>query len=470
MRAYLLLPLACLVFAGGASAAPSGPARLNVLHIISDDLNADLSSYGAVKVRTPNLDRLAARAMQFNGAYCNYPVCNASRTSFLSGRRPDTTRIVDNFTPTRTHLEDAVFLPEYFRRQGYRTLKVGKIYHEEPEWEDPRSWDVDIRQPVWAKRASPDQVIRRQGPSGIVIRTPDEDTWDGQVARRAVEFLEDSSRSGTPFFVAAGFRSPHLPYIAPEKYYALYDPAGFAPRAGPPEHLADIPAMALTYLIKERSFPRFPTERPGDTIAAYYAAISYMDAQVGVILDALDRLQLWDRTVVIFHSDHGYHLGEHGGLWAKMSLFEESARVPLLVAAPGRPAGSTRGLVELVDLYPTLADLCNLPAPGELEGTSFRPLLEQPNRAWKQAVFTVVNRRFPPGEYDPAAVGRSVFDGRWRYTEWPDGSTELYDHDSDPYEYANLARQPARQQQVEHMRSVLHAGWQAALPARREYK
>src|SRR5205823_8363877 len=217
-----------------------------------------------------------------------------------------------------------------------------------------------------------EQTLRRQGNSGIVLQADDADTWDGFVAHKAVELMEQSATGAKPFFIAAGFRRPHSPYIAPEKYFALYQPDQLQPRAGPPEHLKDIPDLALTYRL---GAAKFPDKQPGDTMAAYFASISFMDAQVGVLLEALDRLKLWEKTVVIFHSDHGYHLGEHGGLWHKMCLFDETTRVPLIVAAPGKKlAASSSRIIELVDIFPTLTELCGLAQPPALEGTSFVPL------------------------------------------------------------------------------------------------
>jgi uncharacterized sulfatase len=471
---YLVIALGATAFwctsAEAASQAGSATdlARPNVLFIVSDDLNNSLGCYGNPVVNSPNIDRLAALGTRFDSAYCNYPVCNPSRTSFLSGRRPDTTRVLDNATAPRSHLKDAVFLPEFFRQHGYRTIKVGKIFHTGDAFEDPRSWDVDIRETTQAKSPPADQILRRQGPNGIVLRAEDEATWEGFVARRAVEFMHDAAMTGKPFFIAAGFRMPHSPYIAPEKYYSLYHPEQLRPRSGPQDHLAKIPDLSLTY--RTGVNPRFPERGPGDTIAAYYAAISYMDAQVGILLDALDRLGLSDRTIVIFMSDHGYHLGEHGGLWHKLSLFEESVRIPLIVAAPGYKPGTSGRLVESVDVYPTLADICGLPQPEGLEGTSFKPLLENPTRPWKHAVFSVVSRpreRLQPGDPnfgDITFLGRTVFDGRWRYTAWPDGSEELYDHHHDPMEYENLAAESNRRDQLIVMKQRLADGWKAALP------
>ena len=471
---FVILVLATTVIgntpaeAAGEHVTANEPVRPNVLLIVSDDLNNSLGCYGHPVVKSPNIDLLAARGMRFDRAYCNYPVCNPSRVSFLSGRRPETTGVLDNATPPRTRLKDAVFLPEYFRQNGYRTIKVGKVFHTGDEFEDPRSWDTDIRETKQAKNPPADQILRRQGPNGIVLCANDEDTWEGFVAHQAVELMQEAAANGKPFFLAAGFRMPHSPYIAPEKYYALYRADELLPRSGPPDHIANVPELALTY--RTGVNPRFPDKRPGNTIAAYYAAVSYMDAQVGVLLDALDRLAIEDRTIVVFMSDHGYHLGEHGGLWHKLSLFDECVRIPLIVAVPGRKSGTSLRLVESVDLYPTLADLCGLPSPVELDGTTFKPLLDDPTQPWKQAVFTVVSRpreNVPPGDPkfgDMNSLGRTVFDGRWRYTAWPDGSEELYDHHDDPLEYQNLGAAPNQRKQLALMRKRLADGWKAALP------
>lgn len=442
-------------------AAEDSP-RWNVLFIIADDLNNDLGCYGNPVVKSPNLDRLAASGTRFDRAWCQYPVCNASRTSFLSGRRPETTGIVDNSTPPRTYLKDAVMLPEHFRRNGYRTIKVGKISHTGDAFEDPRSWDTDIRETKEAKNPPAAQIIEKG--EGIVLNAKDEDTWDGFVARQAAALMEQAVRDGKPFFVAAGFRRPHTPYIAPKKYFDLYPPAQLTPRPEPLEHVKLIPPVALTYNLGSE---RLTGSRRRPVMSAYYASVSFMDAQVGVLLDTLDRLKLRDRTIVVFLGDHGYHLGEHGGLWHKMTVFEEAARVPLLVAAPGRkPAVSSR-LVELVDLFPTLVELCGLPVPEGLEGLSFVPLLDQPEREWKQAAFTVVSHagKVKGGaELDPTKLGRTVRTERWRYTEWFDGGIELYDHDTDPHEFVNLAQSSEHLETRSKMKRILAAGWKSALP------
>jgi iduronate 2-sulfatase len=466
MLMALILVIAGLLSIDSAIAADG--SKLNILYIVADDLNNNLSCYGHPVVKTPNIDRLASRGVRFDRAYCNYPVCNASRTSFLSGKRPDTTGVVDNQTPPRTFLKDAPMLPEHFRKNGYTTIKVGKIFHTGQEFEDPRSWDIDIVENSTSKKPPQEQILREQGKSGVVLKAEDGQTWDGFVGRKAAEYLEQSAKGGKPFFVAAGFRRPHSPYIAPEKYFNLYDAEKLSPLLGPPEHLPKIPDLALTYRLGNA---KFPGSKAGDTMAAYYAAISFMDAQVGVLLETLDRLKLWDNTIVVFHSDHGYHLGEHGGLWHKMCLFEETTRVPLIVAAPGKAKNSpSNGIVELVDVFPTLAEMGGLTQPADLEGASFSRLLDQPNRTWKKAAFTVVSR----GEnidatkkLDATKMGRSVVTDQWRYTQWHDGSSELYDHATDPHEWSNLAGESRHASERDEMRKLLAAGWKAALPSDR---
>lgn len=468
MKAIPLL-IAALTPALTATAAdsPANAGRINVLHIISDDLNVDLGCYGHPVVKTPNLDRLAARGVRFDRAFCNYPVCNPSRASFMSGKRPDTTKVVDNNTPTRTFMKDAVMLPQLFRENGWRTVKVGKIYHTGDAFEDPASWDLDVRETKEAKNPPPAQILRKGKRSAIVLDAADADTWDGKVARKSVDLLKKAVHDRVPFYLAVGFRRPHSPYIAPKKYFDLYPPEKNTWPDEPTGHVANIPPIALTYPLGK---PTLPQEDRAEVQSAYYASVSFMDAQVGVLLDALDRLKLWDGTVVVFHGDHGYHLGEHGGLQHKMTLFEEGTRTPLIIAAPGVRPSVCRGLVELVDLYPTLADLAGLTPPNDLEGISLRPLLNDPAKPWKSAVFAVVGRRkgvvgkVGGLDYDVNCLGRTVRTDRRRYTEWPDGSAELYDQDADPREYVNLAQRPEAAPTVAELRQVLKAGWKGALP------
>ena len=450
-RDLLSLPLAAPLVAQ--------PGRnVNVLFIAVDDLNNRLGCYGDPVVKSPNIDRLAARGVRFDQAYCQYPLCNPSRTSLLSGRRPDTTRILDNRTPPRTHLGDIVFLPEYFRQHGYFTARVGKIAHG--LFEDSVAWDVSefARRPA-AERARARAARPVQEAPNKLTWTPtnngDEDEPDGRTARRIARLIEENRDK--PFFLGAGFHKPHLPWVAPKKYFDLYPPETIKLPETPANDRDDIPPVALTRTASDE----YMTELDRKTaIAAYHAATTFMDAQVGVLLGTLDRLKLWDRTVVLLFGDHGWHLGDHLGLWRKMTVFEESARAPLIVAAPGFQSGAgCPRLVEFVDMYPSLVELCGLPMPQGLEGSSFVPLLKDPQRKWKSAAFTMVGR-------GRGIIGRSVRTERYRYTEWGDELTaELYDHQTDPREFRNLGAEAKHAGTKTEMHRVLHAGWRAALPA-----
>ena len=437
MRRFIFgMILIALAWVPGATTAAE---RLNVVLIMVDDMNNDLGCYGHPLVQSPNIDRLAARGVHFQRAYCQYPVCNPSRVSMLSGLRPDGTQVYDLKTPPRSHLgENVVFLPQYFRQQGYHTAHVGKIFHTGDEFEDPASWDVEVRE---TGKHPPEAAVLRSkehnrpvkyGIEWAVLNSPDEDTADGVVSRRSAAMLQRLAADTKPFFLAVGFRRPHQPYAAPQRYFDLYPLSKINPLDEPLDHLRRIPAAAFTY---PAGTPQLDEIDRKEIVAAFYASISFVDAQIGVVLDALDEYKLWGNTVVVFASDHGYHLGEHGGMWHKMSLFEQSARVPLVVIAPGAKGnGQMCGrTVELIDVYPTLTDLCNLPTLAQLDGQSLRPLLEDPEATWKAAAYTQVLR----GEIR----GVSVRTERWRYTEWDEGrhGAELYDHQVDPQELRNLA-------------------------------
>ena len=430
--------------------------KLNVLLIAVDDMNTDVGCYGHAVVKTPAIDRLAARGVRFDRAYCQYPGGNPSRASMLSGRRPDTTRVFDLVTPPRSHLPNAVFLPEYFRQQGYYTAHIGKIYHTGDAQEDPPSWDFETRET--GKHPPQDAVLREkriERPHKYYVewtdlRSADAETADGVVARRSSEMLDKLAKESKPFFLGVGFRRPHSPYAAPKQYFDMYPVESIPPLVEPAGHLAGIPTVALTY---PRGTPLLSEQERAETVAAYWACISFVDAQIGIVLDALERNDLWKNTVVVFYSDHGYHLGEHGGLWHKMTVFEESARVPLIVAAPKIAGGRVCDrLVELVDVYPTLVEMASLPTMNGLEGTSLVPLLNEPadpHHAWKENAFTQVVH----GD----VVGRSIRTEKFRYTEWDEGEAgaELYNHDTDPHEYVNLANDPKSAVVRSHLHKLL---------------
>ena len=448
--------LVVLAAAAALGSAPSLAAEhANVLLIAVDDMNNDLACYGHRMVKSPNIDRLAKRGVRFDRAYCQYPLCNPSRVSMLSGLRPDATRVMDLETPPRTHLADLVFLPQYFRQRGYHAAHVGKIFHTGPAFEDPPSWDVEVRET--GKSPPPAAIIRskkldrpvKYGIEWDVLNSSDAQTADGVVAQTASEMIKRLAADTRPFFLAVGFRRPHQPYAAPQKYFDLYPPASIPPLDEPPDHLKRIPALAFTY---PAGTPPLAERDRREVVAAYYACITFVDAQIGLVMQSLDELDLWRNTIVVFYSDHGYHLGEHGGLWHKMSLFEQSARVPLVIVAPGAQGNgrACEGLVELVDIYPTLVDLCSLPAVAGLQGQSLRPLLENPGGNGKPAAYTQVRRA--------GAMGRSVRTARWRYTEWDDGrqGTELYDHQADPQEYVNRSGDAQTAAEQSQLRRLLH--------------
>jgi len=429
------------------AAADQPSRRPNVLLITSDDLNRRLGCYGNPLIQTPNIDRLAARGLRFEHAYCQYAVCNPSRTSFLTGLRPSTVRVYANHDDFRKTTPNAVTLPELFKQQGYLTVRVGKIFHQDVPHDigtsgldDPKSWSRVIN-PLGRDKEDNGgfKTGDKDGPakarllrSGYACGGTDEEQTDGKTALEAVQLLEKNRDK--PFFIAVGFYRPHTPFIAPKKYFDMYPIEKIKLPDVPADDRADIPEAALW--VQPPNFGLNDTECR-QAIRSYYACVSFMDAQLGRILDALDRLRLWDNTVVVFLGDHGYHLGEHF-VWLKGSVFEESAGAPLIIAAPGGGfAGrSTPGIVEFLDLYPTLADLSGLTPPANLQGKSLRPLLEDPQRAWSAPGYT---------EYrGHDMTGYSVRTDRWRYTEWDEGKkgTELYDHQKDPRELRNLARDP----------------------------
>ncbi len=454
------------------SAPPATPAkRVNVLLIVSDDLRTALGCYNHPVVKTPNIDRLARRAVRFEWAYCQYPLCNPSRASFLSGLRPETIGVVENNIPPRAIRPNTVFLPQNFRNNGYFVANSGKTFHY--VYDDKPSWDIsesgngpraeNLGDLLKKNTTLPENVRRGVAQKGqdifwAKLDLPDAQMGDGIVARRVAQWMEERSRDKKPFFLAAGFRKPHMPLNVPKKYFDLYPLDKITYPQEPSAHIAALPPLARK---NATTIADMPDMQRREAIQAYYAAISFMDAQVGVLLDQMDKAKLWDNTVVVFFGDHGFQTGEHGGLWQKMVLFNESATTPLLIAAPGVKPGVSPALVELVDVYPTLTELCGLTAPDDLEGTSLTPLLKNPSLAWKKATFVMVGRQ------NPAVRGYSVHTARYRYTEWGENGkegVELYDHQTDPREYKNLANDPDHAALRGEMKTLLQNGWKAALP------
>ncbi len=452
----------CLLAVASPSAPAAEPKKLNVLFIAVDDMNADLGCYGHPLVKSPNIDRLAKLGVRFDRAYCQYPLCSPSRSSLMTGLRPDTTRVFDLQYRFRQGLPDVVTLSQLFGKNGYYAARVGKIYHYgnpgdigTSGLDDPQSWQEVYNPAGRDKTALEPDIINYTPKRGLGSAMAfladktgkDEEHTDGKVATQAIALLE--KHQAEPFFLAVGFYKPHCPYIAPQKYFDLYPLDKITLPAVAADYAATALAPALT---STRPWPYFgiTSDQARETKQAYYAAISFVDAQIGRVLDTVDRLGLRENTLIVFWSDHGYHLGEHG-LWMKMSCFEESARVPLIIVPPAsKSAGQVCArTVELLDMYPTLADFAGLAAPKDLQGASLRPLLENPTSAWARAAYTQVQRGGFPGH--------SVRTERWRYTEWDLGTkgAELYDHDADPQELHNLATETKYAATVAEMKALL---------------
>lgn len=426
----------------------------NVLFIAADDLRNDLGCYGHPLVKTPNLDRLAKRGTLFQRAYCQQAVCNPSRASLMTGLRPDTLRIWDLPTHFRDTTPDVVTLPQHFKSNGYFTQNIGKIYHN---WihslqGDPVSWSVPAEM-HFDNHNKDVPLVEGTLPPNLakdlkcqMYDVPDEAYFDGRIAVKAVTALRELKQKQEPFFLAVGFWKPHSPFNAPKKYWDMYKREEIPPPPNPywPKDTDRIAWHNSRELLLDKQRKLTP-EAVQEIRHGYLAAITYMDAQVGKVLDELDKLKLTENTIIVFWSDHGYHLGEHT-LWAKTSTFELDARVPLMIAAPKAKAKGTSASapVELLDMYPTLVDLCGLPTVKGLEGASLVPVLNSPKAQVKPAAITQHPR---PAYYkgEPEFMGYSARTERWRYTEWRDWKNgnvvarELYDHDKDPLETVNVA-------------------------------
>lgn len=478
-----LFPLLCAaaVLADGNSAWAGGlvPAKKNVLFIAADDLNNDLGCYGHPLVKSPNIDRLARRGVRFNLAYCQYPVCNPSRASFLTGVYPEQTGVLNNAVNFRKRLPNVLTLPQLFRKNDYFVARVGKIYHYGVPLQigtngkdDPASWDHVVN-PKGVDRTELDKVHTLQkGQYGgtlswLNIESKDTEHTDGVAATEAIKLLEKHNPNETskPFFLAVGFYRPHTPFVAPSKYFDLYPREKIEPVMEKPGDRDDIPVAALADRPKQRELT---VAQRKEIIQAYYASTSLMDAQVGRLLDALDRLKLADSTIVVFVSDHGYHLG-HKGLWQKGDLFDGSNRVPMIVVEPGgKNAGkSTDAVTEMVDIYPTICEMCDLVKPPHLAGESFAPALKDPKHKGKSAAYTVSWSRAARMHKEVRGkriLGQTVRTARYRYTEWGKGDhgTELYDYERDPQEFTNLAIDPKNASIVKEMKALLDDARQRA--------
>jgi iduronate 2-sulfatase len=439
------------------------------LLICVDDLKPLLGCYGDTTVKSPNIDRLASRGVRFERAYCNQAVCAPSRNALLTGLRPQTLGIYDLGTNFRRARPDAVTLPQHFKSHGYRSEGLGKIFHvghgnreDASSWSVPH-WKADVIRYALPESRAPRGLTREEAlfsnqPGQRAARLPrgaayesadvaDSAYPDGQLADEAIRRLQSAAKNPQqPFFMAVGFVKPHLPFCAPKKYWDLYDVASFElpERRTPPDGAPNFAPTNWGELRQYSHIPEsgeLPDERQRTLIHGYHAAVSYMDAQLGRVLDALDDTGLANNTIVVLWGDHGWHLGDHG-MWCKHSNYEQAARIPLIVVAPGVGEGGavSTELAESVDIYPTLCKLAGLPIPEGLDGTSFDATLKDPGAATKEAVIHVYPRR--------NMIGRAVRTARHRLVEWkrPGAGSdsailELYDYEADPAETKNLAHQ-----------------------------
>lgn len=462
---------------------PVKEAKPNILFIAVDDLRPDLGVYGSPIVKSPNIDKIAKSGLTFERAYCQYALCNPSRSSLLSGRRPETLKIYNLGTHVDTHQPDVVTLPKYLRQNGYQTIRYGKIFHlGHGNHDGIDTWDESLNdngKPPKARRKdknepkppTPDHSDTHPYKAPDVA---DNELPDGRVADQAVAKI-NALNTDKPFFLAVGFYKPHLPFVAPKKYWDLYKEEDIK-LAENRFHPKDAPLFAnndASELRRYKGIPQtgsIPDEQARKLRHGYYASVSYMDAQIGKILDALDKKNLRENTIIVLWGDHGYQLGEHN-TWTKRTNWELGTRVPLILSVPGQEtAGSkSNALVELVDIYPTLLDLAKLPQPPKIEGLSFVPLVKDPKIKWKSGAFSSLEVK------DPETSGSSIF-GRalrtdtHRLVEWTYETAqkpkvyELYDLTKDPQENTNIANLPENKDLVARLTQQLRQGWKGSLP------
>lgn len=448
MRRHLLSVAALAIFLACDGFA-SGAEKFNVLFIISDDLTSTaLSCYGNSVCQTPNIDRIAAQGTRFTRAYCNGTYCGPSRASFLSGYYPHATGVL-GYTSPRPAIGNRTTWPQQFKNAGYYTARVSKIYHMGVPGgiedggdgaDDPASWTEKFNSPGPEWRAPGVGETLEGNPQGkkpvvggntfVVVEAEDDDLVhaDGKTAAKAVELI--GKHSSQPFFLAVGFVRPHVPFVAPKNYFEPYLPYDKLPL--PPKVKGDwddIPKAGINY--KTSVNMQMDIRRQKKAVGGYYASVAYMDAQVGKVLDALGKSGEAERTIVIFTSDHGYHLGEHD-FWAKVSLRDESAQVPLIIRVPGKKPAVCRSLIELVDLYSTVASLCGLDVPARLQGKDISRVFDDPAHKVRDTAFCVA----------PSSKGFLLRDDRWAYIQYAEDASqgiELFDVVEDPRQDTNLA-------------------------------
>jgi len=488
------LVLLCFVLIGLSYFSNAQQKKMNVLFIASDDMSYDLNTFGNPAVHTPNFDRLAERGVVFRNAYCQAPLCGPSRASLMTGYYPDKTGVFDLGPRFREKLPDAVTLAQMFKNNEYYTCRIGKIFHQgvpsqigQAGHDDPDSWTITYN-PIGKDKTD---EYKLEGGDAVTLGTylamdcSDDELTDAISANVALSILRQ--RTGNqkisaygsfgagrvnpqPFFMALGFYRPHIPYMAPKKYFDMYPWQDIKLHENPENDWDNKPHAAANTWPPNGGTTE---EQQKKAIQAYYACVSFVDAQIGKLLDGLEEFGLLDNTIIVFWSDHGYNLGEHGQ-WQKQTLFEKSSKEPLLISVPGMTKGTrTQAIVQMVDLYPTLAELTGLIAPDDLVGHSLVPLLNDPDAEWDHPAYTIqartVNPRAREGQSkysfnpnlaseNPTIFGRSVRVKRYRYTEWDDGrlGSELYDYEKDPNEFNNLANDPDYKDLVAELADILH--------------
>ena len=484
MRNYI--PILSLLVGSLPSLAADKKAP-NVLFIVCDDLNTHISPWGYEHIETPTLERLAAESVRFRRAFCQYPVCGPSRASFLSGLYPESTGVLNNTVDIRDKRPGTITMPQFFKENGYWTASVGKVFHNANHDHGDIAWNEQIRfandeLPVVtaarkrfeAERGSVEKAgnrkawreLQKEVLSGLDSQTPpgygrsgltDAQHKDGKNARQVAQWLEDKANEDKPFFIALGIHKPHVAFLAPDKYFDMYPVEEIVYEADDPNLWDTLPSTA-----KSNRYGAFGFElcKENDALRreytqAYYACITFLDTQLGLVLDALKDNGHWEDTIIVFTSDHGFHLGDHF-LWAKVSLFDIGAKVPFMIRVPGLSKGgaSSEAMVELIDLFPTLADLAGLEAPDHLQGYSLRPLLTNPEKLGERDyAYSVVSRG--------KDLGFTIRNRTWRYGKWPDGE-ELYDLTKDPHEKRNLAGNPEHAGRLKEFRQTLSAKQRAA--------
>ncbi len=465
MKILVFLTIATLCLSHSPRAEERKP---NILLLMSDDLNSALSGFGHPQCKTPRLDALAKRGVRFENMHCQYPVCGSSRASLMTGLYPYTNGMLGNGGNLRKNLPNVVTLSQLFRNNGYHAGRVSKIYHMGIPFEiiagtadhdDAPSWDetVNIKAPEqnapgerteWSPKDKSSQTF-----TGVEASTGDLEHADGMAADAAIEFLKQNKDQ--PFFLGCGFVRPHVPLVAPSKYFDRYDRDTMVAPEVPKGDLEDVPKIIRNY----KSIDRYGVtpELHKGLLEAYYASISYMDEQVGRVLKALDELGLRENTIVIFSSDHGYLLGHHHK-FQKQHLFEESTRVPFILSVPWMTKShghASNKITELVDLYPTLAELAGLTPPANLQGQSLLPLLKNPTtKEWSKDLAFSISR----------SGGESIRTSKWRFTHWGFGAKgeELYDLKNDPNEFTNLARDPNYSGRLNQLKARLKTKRKAA--------